>query len=198
MKTTKKALLLALCAVLLVVSTVFATLAYLTDSDTVTNTFTYGKVGISLDEAKVDVDGAVTAGADRESTEGRVQANTYKLMPGHEYTKDPTIHVDSDSEICWVFVKLENGLKDIIDATTIEDQMKADGKWSLIDEIKGIWAYKTTVAGGAHVPVFDSFKLKDDAVVSAYGDKKIVITAYAVQKDGFGTAQAAWDATFGA
>ena len=55
MKTKTKALALALCAVLLVVSTVFVTMAYLTSkTDVVTNTFTVGKVTITLDEAKVD------------------------------------------------------------------------------------------------------------------------------------------------
>ena len=49
MKNGKKALLLAACAVLLVVATIFGTVAYLTDKDTVNNTFTVGKVDIKLD-----------------------------------------------------------------------------------------------------------------------------------------------------
>ena len=85
MKTTKKALLLALCAVLLVVSTVFATLAYLTSTTkVVTNTFTVGDIVITLDETDVDVYG-------KKDGETRVLKNDYKLIPGHNYTKDPTI-----------------------------------------------------------------------------------------------------------
>ena len=56
MKTRSKALVLTLCAVLLVVATVMGTMAYLTSTDTVTNTFTVGKVAITLDEAKVNTD----------------------------------------------------------------------------------------------------------------------------------------------
>ena len=59
MKTRNKALVLTLCAVLLVVATVMGTLAYLTaETGPVTNTFTVGKVDIELKETKTpDADG---------------------------------------------------------------------------------------------------------------------------------------------
>lgn len=44
MKTKSKALLLTLCAVLLVAASVLGTMAYLTSSAEVKNTFTVGKV----------------------------------------------------------------------------------------------------------------------------------------------------------
>ena len=74
MKTKSKALLLTLCAVLLVAASVMGTMAYLTSNDTVTNTFTVGKVAIKLDEANVGTDGKVI-----DAT--RVKANEYKLLP---------------------------------------------------------------------------------------------------------------------
>ena len=91
MKNKNKALLLVLCAVMLVVGTVFATLAYLTDTDTATNTFTVGNVGLSLDEAEVNQDGTV-------KSDKRVQENAYHLLPGHTYIKDPTVTVEAGSE----------------------------------------------------------------------------------------------------
>lgn len=189
MKTKTKALVLSLCAVLLVVTTVFATMAYLTSNDSVQNTFTVGNVKITLDEAKVNTDGSVVTGQDA----ARVKANTYKLIPGHSYTKDPTVHVDSGSEDCWIFVKLENGLKDIIAATTIEDQITANG-WTLIDSTNNIYAYNNAVSAGDDIDVFGSFKLTTDADVEDYVDEVIKVTAYAIQKDGFNSAQAAWTA----
>ena len=48
MKNLKKALVLLLCAILLVVGSVMGTLAYLTSQDQVTNTFTVGNVEIDL------------------------------------------------------------------------------------------------------------------------------------------------------
>ena len=52
-----KPLLTLCCALLLVAAGVFGTLAYLTGTDTVNNTFTVGNVKITLDEAKVTTDG---------------------------------------------------------------------------------------------------------------------------------------------
>lgn len=191
MKTKTKALALALCAVLLVVSTVFVTMAYLTSkTDVVTNTFTVGKVTITLDEADVDLMGV-------KDSDARVKANEYKLIPGHTYIKDPTVHVDDESEDCWLFVKVENGLEDIIDAKTIEDQMNDNG-WSSVAGETNIYAYeKIATAKTGDYKVFDNFKLKDDADVSSYAtadneDSVINVTAYAIQADGFATAAAAW------
>ena len=100
MKTRSKALLLTLCAVLLVAASVLGTMAYLTSTDEVNNTFTVGKVKIELDEAKVDENGTPVANADR------VKSNEYKLMPGHTYTKDPTVTVEKGSESSYVRMKV--------------------------------------------------------------------------------------------
>ena len=70
-----KSLLALCCALLLVAAGVFGTLAYLTGTDTVNNTFTVGNVKITLDEAKVTTDGTPVEGADR------VKANEYHQHP---------------------------------------------------------------------------------------------------------------------
>lgn len=109
MKTKSKALLLTLCAVLLVAASVLGTMAYLTSTAKVENTFTIGKVEIKLDEAKVTADGIPVEGADR------VTANSYKLMPGTTYTKDPTVTVKAGSEESYVRMKVTfNNAKEII------------------------------------------------------------------------------------
>lgn len=99
MKTKSKALLLTLCAVLLVAASVLGTMAYLTSSDNATNTFTVGKVSIKLDEAQVDKLGNVVSNS-------RVQANEYKLMPSRTYTKDPTVTVLNGSDAAYVRMKV--------------------------------------------------------------------------------------------
>ena len=53
----RKFLLLTSSALLLVSLTVGVTLAYLTDTDEVDNTFTVGNVAITLDEAPIGADG---------------------------------------------------------------------------------------------------------------------------------------------
>ena len=187
MRTKTKALALALCAVLLVVTTVFVTMAFLTSKDSVKNTFTVGKVTITLDEADVKSDGTYVSNKD-----ARVDANEYKLIPGHTYIKDPTIHVADDSEECWLFVKVENGLEDIIDAETIGTQMSKNG-WSLVDGETNIYAYsEIATAETRDYKVFNNFKIKGEAAVDSYNNKNITIQAYAIQADGFATAAAAW------
>lgn len=222
MKTKSKALLLALCAVLLVVASVLTTLAFLTATDKVDNVFTVGNVTLGIDEAKVNENGQPlkkdaeteqdVVVADKKDAD-RVQANTYKLQPGKTYVKDPTIHVASTSDPCFLFVKIENGLVQTIDGEpvdieadsetdgyqTIADQMSALGWKPVIDTtiVDGIYAYVGTangatlplqVAGGQDKTVFNEFKVDgtvDGATLDQFKDKKITVTAYAVQASGF-------------
>ena len=124
MKTKSKALLLTLCAVLLVAASVMGTMAYLTSTDKVENTFTVGNVKITLDEAKVNTDGIPAAPAER------VKANEYKLLPGHTYTKDPTVTVIKGSESSYVRMKVTfNNAAQIIAMCTDPD---------FADEITGV------------------------------------------------------------
>ena len=201
MKTARKVLILALCAVLLVSISVMGTKAYLTSQDEVTNTFTVGNVKITLDETDVD---------DSTKDAARDQANAYKLLPGQTYTKDPIIHVDADSEACYLFVKVENGIKAIEAAgDTVASQMLDKG-WKLVhgDLLANEYLYvyagteseKTAVAGGANIDVFDKVVIDGEKVVNVaegeavpagkvniadYQGKTVKVTAYAVQKDGF-------------
>lgn len=196
MKTRSKALLLTLCAVVLVVATVFGTMAYLTSTDEVVNTFTVGNVAITLDET--DVDNSTSGENDRD------QANSYKLMPGHTYTKDPIVHVDATSEDCYLFVKVDNQIA-AIEATdaTVASQMDAKG-WVAVDGAAGVYVYTqnnapAVVAGGNNVPVFDNFTISgtvNNATLATYNNKTITVTAYAIQADGFEgkTASEIWTA----
>lgn len=194
MKTRSKALLLTLCAVLLVAASVLGTMAYLTSTASVENIFTVGSVAITLDETDVDNS---TADANRD------QANSYKLMPGHTYTKDPTIHVAAASEDCYLFVKVANEITAIEGETTVAAQMTAKG-WVAVDGVTGVYVYTQSnapavVAGGSNVTVFDNFTISgtvDNATLATYNNKTITVTAYAIQADGFEgkTASQIWNA----
>ncbi len=225
MKNAKKIVALLLCAILLIGCSVVGTLAFLkAETKTVQNTFTVGKVSLGeededgkvadgLNEAKVNEYGEKLNAAGEVAKEGdsladRVLENTYKLIPNHTYVKDPTIHVASGSEPCYLFVKVENGIAAIEDKTengnTIAAQMEANG-WKVLDAENGLYYldHKVDTLNNAEgvatdVPVFASFKLAKDAKVADYASAKINITAYAVQADGFADAAAAWAASFGA
>ncbi len=200
MRAKSKILATALAAALLVTGTVFGTMAYLTDQDTVTNTMTVGNIDITLDEAKTDVDGT------KVTPEERVQKNTYKLVPGHEYTKDPTVHVEADSEDSYVFVKVTNEIAGIEAAepdgyAPILKQITDNG-WTALTGYDDVY-YKeyTSSTETKNFAVFAKFKIDgdvDNAKLAEYAGKTIVVNAYAVQQDGFGSAGAAWAATFGA
>lgn len=188
----KKIVSLVLVCVVVFGIVVGGTLAYLQDkTDVVTNTFTVGNVNIDLDEAKVDLYG------EADTSAPRVKDNEYKLIPGHTYTKDPTISVAKGSEECYVFVKVENGLATIEAAgeTTIAKQMESN--WTPLDGVDNVFYYKTTVnalEAPNNIPlvVFSSFTLADTANVASYTEATIQITGYAVQADGFDNAADAW------
>lgn len=200
-KTKTKALLMSLCAVLLVAASVLGTMAYLTDSKDVKNTFTVGNVAITMDETDVDYS---TPNKERD------QANSYKLLPGHTYTKDPIIHVDANSEDCYLFVKVDNQIT-AIEAdgnTTVAAQMAAKG-WKAVEGKDGIYVYVGTTAAPVAVKANDNVTVFEQLVIAgtvngdtlkAYKNKTITVTAYAVQKDGFEgkTADQIWSTAFGA
>lgn len=218
MKTAKKAMLMTLCAIILVVATVFGTMAYLTSTDEVENTFTVGNVKITLDEAKVDTDGSPVTGA------ARVKTNEYKLLPGHTYTKDPTIHVDAASEDCFIRAKvtLTNAKEWIAIATKyadnkVENIIKGtdDNIWWVsqpaVDETANTVTYTFVYKNESHTDelgkrIWTSTDSKDLVLfneiaipggltndeLKSVGASKITVVAEAIQADGFKNADAAW------
>lgn len=198
----KKIVTAGLALVMVAGISVAGTLAYLTSTTgEVKNTFTVGKVAITLDEAKVTADGAVVPDA------ARVTENEYKLMPGHSYIKDPTVHVDATSEDAWLFVKVENGIAAIEDSSnTIAAQM-ADNGWTAVSGAGNVYAYESIVHAGEDYEVFGTFVVSGDVegqepddpaegvlYLSDYANAEINVTAYAIQADGFSSANAAWTA----
>lgn len=193
MKTKSKALLMTLCAVLLVAASVLGTMAYLTSQDSVKNTFSIGKIAITLDEAQVDADGKA------QMNVARVKENSYKLMPGHKYDKDPTVHVEKGSEDAYIFVKVENGISDFEADTKIAAQIAAE-RWTALDGVANVYykEYSKDADKNVDLVVFRNFTIAEGAEsVSGWDtatNANITITAYAIQKDGFNDAKAAWTA----
>ena len=176
----KKVLALVLCAALLVAGSVAATLAYLKDDASVTNTFTIGNVTITMVESVVDKYGVPTQGTTDEG-------NEYKLIPSHTYTKDPTITVGDTSEDCYLFVEIKNGLGK--DATLNIDTTK----WLEVQGETGVYRYFKVLSANEEAVVFTQFTFGAQADPADYENAKIVVTAYAVQADGL-TAADAWAA----
>ena len=153
-----------------------ATLAWLTaKTSSVTNTFTYGDINITLDE---------TTG------------ESYKMVPGNTIAKDPKVTVKANSEACWLFVKVEK-------SSNFDDFMTygiADG-WTALAGVDGVYYREVTssttdteyyVLSGNLVTVKDSVTKEDFAGLKGTMPT-LTFTAYACQKDNVTTATQAWN-----
>lgn len=212
MKKAKKIALLALCAVLLVGASVAGTLAYLTSkTGTLENTFTIGKVKITLDEAKTNQYGVKVDKNGKELTEGAADyristgGNAYTLVPGTKYTKDPTVHVEANSEDSWIFVKVSNGISAFEAASDTTDSYKkiagqiTANNWTALDNETDVYYKEYTKSDKTtDLKVFETFRIAVDAnTVTGWESistaaTTVEVTAYAIQKTGFTTPSAAW------
>lgn len=213
-KTMKKIVALGSGAVLLVSASVMGTMAYLTSQDAVTNTFTVGNVAITLDEAQVDANGVYVNGHDT-----RVKENSYKLMPGHTYQKDPTVTVKAGSEESYVRMLVTvsdiGALKNAFPEKKYAEYYANDV--FLLQQLVGGWdstnwtvasvndnvyefRYKETVSAlnGEDVVLDDLFETitipgtVTNSELAELNNVQISVVAHAIQKDGFGSAADAW------
>ena len=207
----KKKLTTVLAIVLVIAMSVVGTYAYLTSTDTVKNTFTVGNVQIKLDEAKANPDGSLVQGADR------VKANSYKLLPGHTYAKDPMVTVKAGSESSYVkmTVTFSNAAElDAIFASNGGADMTSifngydSANWIYMGNTEDtvantrtyeFWYKETVAAPNADVALdalFDSITVPgtiNNAQLKTIEGMTITVNAYAIQADGFDDADDAWD-----
>ena len=214
MKNTKKILLICICVIAVLTVSVVGTLAYLTDTDSAVNTFTMGQVSISIDEAKVNADGTPITGADR------VKANEYHILPGMEYTKDPTVTVDGGSEDAYVRMILTvhnaSDVHAILTKYNLGDFSVLIGGWD-----KNTWLYEGFTEDTTNNTISFEFRYKEvvaksttDTKLTALFDTLIVpgeitgeemrdlydggfkmeVFGHAIQAAGFDTEDAAWAA----
>ena len=197
-KNSGKKLTMVLVAIILVLCcTIGGTLAWLVDTtNPVTNTFTVGKVEITLTESPLQDNGEY--GQPAEGTE-----NEYPLVPGKTYKKDPTVAVDASSEDCWLFVKFEETVdadKYIQYTSTLT---KANGWTQGTGTIPtDVWYREVKKTGENHswnLLAEDKIQIKTSVTagdMTNAAKAELVWTAYAVQSandtDTF-TAEQAWD-----
>lgn len=170
----KKILLIAVCLVAVVGMSVMGTLAYLTDTTAVVNTFTMGNVDIKLDEALVDADGKALTGNDAGRTE---EGNQYKLIPGKSYDKDPTVTVIKGSEESYVRMLVTMNCMKELDEIFAPDGAKLEelfGGYSYIDNDpnKPVWVYAGKTEEAAANTITYEFRYHEPVgAVGAAADK---------------------------
>lgn len=130
----KKIVTAGLALVMVAGISVAGTLAYLTAQTTEKiNTFTVGDISIELTEPDW------TAGTGSE-----------KILPGDEVPKDPTVTVKANSEACYVYVAIDNGLK--LDDDTLAGTLDIDSaNWNVVKTSGDttVYRYKEVVDTGA-------------------------------------------------
>lgn len=192
LKLSKTKILIVSIVILAVFFTAISgTIAWLTSkSETVTNTFTYGDINISISETDTKDD-------------DKLNTNTYEMIPGNKITKDPLITVKENSENCYLFVKLDK-------TTNFDEFMEYQvlENWILLEGTDNVYYQEVSQSDAKQ----EFYVLKDNSVLVKESvtkrmlnelDKNGVenypqlnITAYAVQRDSsieaISTAAKAW------
>lgn len=173
--------IIALCLVVALAATaiVGGTLAYFTDTDDATNTFTVGNVDITLTEP---------------NWEGSGSQDAPEVYPGEPLAKDPTVTNDGANP-CFVRIKVV-GLDCLAPASNITYRTdyvtgKLGDNWVLHTD--GYFYYNKVLAVGATTDaLFDQIVIPTDLENGdADTEFNVVVTAEAVQAQG---AKASWAA----
>ena len=194
---SSKTFVVMLALVLALGCAVGGTIAWLTKTtDPVVNTFTYGNIDIELYEHTYN---AATNELTTETTKTGV--DNYKIVPGKNLPKDPTVKVVGGSEACYLFVKVEktgdfaNGVSYSVDTTEgnwKELTSAASGNTKVYYREVGAVTADTTfnVLAGNQVTVSNTLT-KDD--IKNLTGPTLTFTAYAVQKENVADAATAWN-----
>lgn len=209
----KKIVAIVLAMALVAVAAVGATMAYLTDTKSVTNTFTMGDVKITLDETDV------------KNPEGaRVTSNAYDIYPGAVVTKDPIVHnVGKNGAYIRATVNVSNWMN-LVSAyyPDFKETFPNDGYKAalnlLVGELGEGWSVVGVEGGDVFtIGQFDAkFVLKYDGILAPGTDtiamfqtvtipagidnantesfKEVKVVAQAIQAEGFNT----WEDAFAA
>lgn len=192
---SKKMFIAMLALVLALGCAVGGTIAWLTaQTPDVKNTFTYGNINIELYEHTYN---AETNELTSETTKTGV--DNYKIVPGKNLPKDPTVKVVGGSEACYLFVKVEEeNWPDFKNGNDRKVSYAIANGWTELET--GV--YYREVANSDANQVFQVLA-NDEVTVSNTLTKgeietvkntmpKLTFTAYAVQKENVKDVATAW------
>jgi hypothetical protein len=212
-KLIRNILVLSLAAVILVTATVFTTIAYLISTAKVSNVFTVGEVAIEMYESVLTSDGKAPLNDDPNAKK-TADSNSYSILPGETYWKDPTVYIKGGSKDTILFVKARNQISNIeipADNTqglkTMRQQMEENGWRRVAKTSIGDYIYVYAGSGvitdgndntfGSVIPtsndttsidLFQTFTIDPNCNTDAYKlaqGAAVTITAYAIQGSSF-------------
>lgn len=138
-KTSRKPLVAATAGLLATALAVGGTIAWLTASNTVTNTFTVGQITKPVDPDKPDPGLPDPGDEDTDGTDAKLEGNIYelfepdsKLASGISVRKTPYIGIGADSEDSYVFAYVDNKTLAAED-TAKSPYFKLNDGWAPVD-----------------------------------------------------------------
>jgi len=176
---------------LILLAAVGGTMAYLTSSpEAVVNTFTVGDIDIKLEESPYSkVNGEDSYGTPKERV-----VNSYPMIPGKVYTKDPVVTVIGNEKNIdvYLFIKCTADMDD-----GLVYQLNKDGWTDLVGET-GVYYREVTASTEDQ-----SFSLIENNRVTVSADlvredtmpeenSTLTFKAYAIQTETFSSAEDAW------
>ena len=202
--------------VLVLMLAVGGAIAYFTDQDTKTNTFTIGNVDITLTEDGWD--------ALADNNNNQIPDDAEDMMPGESVTKDPTINNVSTKNPAYVFAKVEVPCTTVTSPATSEELFTytVNSGWTELTVSNQLPVACTSGGTATHVyyygsngtltplakaaddstptstsaPVFSSVTLRSTLTGNEglSGNKQIVVTGYGIQTEGLSstTPAAVW------
>lgn len=180
-------------AMVVIGRSVSGTVAWLVSkSESTVSTFTLGDINITLKESDL--------------------GSQPKIIPGIDIKKDPKVTVMANSEACWLFVKVEeSNWPDCKEANgTRKVSYSVNNGWNALQNTPGVYYREvsaedakkgidyTVLAGNESCPsgvikVSQELTKAEINSISSYGNQpSLTFTAYAVQRAGIDTADAAW------
>lgn len=172
-----------IAAIVLVIGcTAGGTVAWLVSKpNAITNVFTVGNINATLTETKTE----------------------FKIVPGVVIAKDPVATVEANSEDCYLFVQLtEANWPDFTEkgSTTRKVEYKIAEGWIKLESKDGVYYREVTKSDtDQHFDVLQdnqvtvSNTLTKENVDAITGTPELTVAVYAVQKEGMGSADKAWE-----
>lgn len=166
---TKKKIAIAIAAAALAgTCAIGGTLAWLTSTAEVNNTFTMGDVNMVITET---IPGTTSREEDGQE---------YKIVPGGTAAKDPRFEIAADSEAAWLFAYIDDDLK-VGETAAVTEYAFSDG-WVKVEGNLYVYGTKdqgtytpTVVTANQDIPFFTEISFSD-ALVADKEDEKNGVT----------------------
>jgi len=172
MNKRKKSIIIVGIILTIIIAIMGGVAAYLTDTDTVTNTFTVGKVKISLTEPNW------------------VPSNGEDVSPGDVINKDPMIE-NIGKNPAYIYMKVEEPIVNLDNSKTGSlFSYSINYPWVKLstsiteDALTSVYYYNSTLNQNASTSkLFNSVKINNYDSDSINGNIDMVITGYAIQSN---------------